>query len=122
MIEPVSNSTGLTSSTQSVMLDQIIGDYPTNASNKIEEAFASVSAANDSMGAEFIQKLSSYSNSIIEAKQDMADKVSAAGADISPTELLSYQMDIYKITLQVDLASKCVSKNNQNADTLLKAQ
>lgn len=122
MIEPITTGTASASSIQSVTLDQVIGDVSTSASNKIEEAYASVSSAHDSMGMEFIEKVSSYTDSIIEAKHNLMDKVSTAGSDITPVDLLSYQMDIYKISMQVDLASKCVSKNNQNADTLLKAQ
>lgn len=118
MIDPVS------ASTETLSLNDVMPEYKeASPMDKLEEALNNVSSSADSLGSEFIDKLSSFTNSITDSKNQLTDRFASQGvSDISPTDLISYQMDIYKISLQVDLASKCVSKNNQNCDTLLKAQ
>lgn len=100
-------------------LDQVT-DTTINIQEKLSEVVSS-GPTDGSLGKDFIAKLSELGNSMSNTKAELQERLNIEGIN-SPTDLLSLQMDLYKITLQTELVAKGVSKNNQNLDTLMKAQ
>lgn len=94
---------------------------PPEAPAELETGAASpVKAAEPSPGDSILQTLqamrSDYRNAVGKAE------TLAGNGDPSPQNLLQTQMDLTRVSMQVDLAAKAVGKVTQGLETLIKSQ
>ncbi|RYX93948.1 MAG: EscI/YscI/HrpB family type III secretion system inner rod protein [Comamonadaceae bacterium] len=95
---------------------------PGNAVNEAAPVSGQVNAAGNSLGDRMLKTFDTLGKQYKEGAGSIDKAIAVEGASMTPTTALRLQVEMFRMSMHVDLMSKFTAKTGQHVDTLTKLQ